>query len=95
MFGYQISDVLGVVALIITMVYTFFGLPAQIVNNFKKKSTAGLSLFLMIMLTMTFSIWTLYSYIKEPPDWYVFSSNFPGIIFGLVIIYQFWLYRKN
>jgi uncharacterized protein with PQ loop repeat len=95
MFGYKFSDILGVVAVIITMIYTFLGLPAQIVNNYKKKSVAGLSLFLMIMLTLTFTIWTLYSYFKELPDWYVFLSNFPGVIFGIIILYQFWFYRKN
>lgn len=95
MFGYEITDLLGMTALIITTIYTVFGLPAQIISNFKKKTTQGLSLFLMIMLTLTFSIWSLYSYEKRPADWYVFLSNSPGVIFGLVILFQFWLYRKK
>jgi len=94
MFGYELTDILGVTALIITTVYTFFGLPAQILSNFKNKSTKGLSLFLMIMLTITFLVWSLYSYLKQPPDFYILLSNSPGFIFGTIILFQFWYYRK-
>lgn len=90
----SIVDIWGWIALVITVIYTCFGLPVQIYKNFKSKSTEGLSLFLMIMLLFTFSSWVVYATVKQPKDWYVIASNFPGAVCVLIILTQFVLYRR-
>lgn len=95
MFGNGFADTLGFVALIITTIYTFLGLPSQILRNYKKKSTEGLSLFLIVMLSLTFCVWSLYSYFKVPRDYYILFSNSPGFFFSVVVLLQFWIYKKR
>jgi len=88
------ADILGWFALVITLVYTCFGLPVQIRKNYLSKSTEGLSLFLMVALLFTFSSWVVYAAAKPDPDWYVIGSNAPGALCVLVILAQFYKYRR-
>lgn len=90
----NIVDIWGWIALVITIIYTCFGLPVQIHKNYTTKSTEGLSLFLMIVLLFTFSSWVVYAAVKEPHDWYVISSNAPGAVCVLIILAQFALYKR-
>jgi uncharacterized protein with PQ loop repeat len=91
----DIVDTLGTVALVITVIYTCFGLPVQIRKNYQDKSVAGLSLFLMVMLLFTFSSWVAYGWVKPIKDWYVIASNFPGAVCVAIILVQFKLYQGN
>jgi uncharacterized protein with PQ loop repeat len=87
------SNVLGWAALIVTIIYTCVGLPVQIHKNHSTKSTAGLSLFMVIMLLCTFAVWLAYGLSSRPRNWFIVGSNFPGAIFILIILWQFWIYR--
>ncbi|HET6347153.1 MAG TPA: SemiSWEET family transporter [Myxococcota bacterium] len=89
----SLVDTIGTIALVITVIYTCFGLPVQIRKNYQDKSVAGLSLFLMIMLLFTFSSWVAYGWVKEQKDWYVIASNAPGALCVAIILVQFKLYR--
>jgi uncharacterized protein with PQ loop repeat len=77
------------------MIYTCLGLPVQIRKNHLQKSVAGLSLFMSAILFFTFSSWVAYAFMKNPKDWYVVSSNLPGVVCITVILYQFFIYRKK
>jgi uncharacterized protein with PQ loop repeat len=88
MFGYEISDIAVLAALVITVVYTVLGLPMQILRNYKTKSAAGLSLFLMIIPTVSFVIWAAYGFVKAPVGWYLFIANLPGVLFGSRILFK-------
>ena len=91
----NLVDTIGCTALIITLTYTCLGLPAQIRKNYVNKSTAGLSLFMTIMLLLTFSSWVTYALVKSPQDWYIAGSNFPGAICVVIVLCQFRLYRAH
>ena len=41
--------VLGWFALVVSVIYTAFGLPVQIVKNYKNKSTEGLSFWMFLL----------------------------------------------
>ncbi len=86
----EIVDILGWIALIITLIYTGLGLPAQIRKNLLSRSTGGLSLFMTVLLFLTFSTWVAYGLVK--PDWYIVVPNFTGAVCALVILWQFWKY---
>ncbi len=89
------SDVIGWIAFSITVVYTCIGLPIQVRKNYVKKSTAGLSFFMMVVLFFTFSIWITYGLVKSPKDWYIIGSNIPGMGCVSIILCQFWIYRSK
>ncbi|TFH02232.1 MAG: hypothetical protein E4H13_02695 [Calditrichales bacterium] len=89
------ADFMGLTALIVTIIYTGFGLPVQIYKNFKSKTTYGLSLSMMVLLFLTFLSWVVYAWVKTPRDFYIIISNAIGMISVSIIIYQFWAYRSQ
>ncbi len=86
-------NIVGITASIISVIYTGLGMPVQIYKNYSSKSTAGLSLSMMILLFMTLISWVVYGILKS--DWYIIIPNFIGSLSVTVIFIQFWLYRKN
>jgi uncharacterized protein with PQ loop repeat len=87
-------NIMGWIATIVTITYTSYGLPVQFFKNYKKKSTQGLSLSMIIMMFMTFLSWVIYAAMKSPPDYYIMVCNFIGAVGVLCILIQFWLYRN-
>mgnify|MGYP001590458357 FL=1 len=85
------SQVLGVVACISSLLYMAFGLPIQIRKIYKEKTTAGLSLFMILTLFGTTTSWIVYSLTIR--DKFILIANVPGAICALIILVQFWLYR--
>lgn len=88
-------EIAGYVATTITVIYTCFGLPVQIVKNSRSKSTEGISLVMMLMTFCTFTSWVTYGAVKPQPDWFVIVSNAPGSVCILIILVQFYLYRET
>lgn len=86
-------DIVGITASVISVIYTGFGMPVQIYKNYTVKSTAGLSLSMMILLQLTLVSWVVYGILKT--DWYIILPNFLGSISMTIIFIQFWIYRKN
>ncbi len=91
----EIVDIVGLIALIVTIIYTGYGLPVQIYKNYQAKSTKGLSLSMMILLMLTLTTWVVYGSVNMPMDWYIIISNSIGMISVLIIIIQFWIYRTR
>lgn len=88
-------ELVGYLALIITVLYTCLGIPAQIRKNAQQKSTAGLSLPTYVLSLLCFAVWVVYGLLKEQKDWFIIVSNFPGAVFVAIILYQFWTYRDR
>jgi uncharacterized protein with PQ loop repeat len=88
-------DVSGWIAMIVTLVYTSLGLPAQIRTNYLNQSTSGLSLTMTILLFCTFTSWVVYAIIASPRNWFIMASNTPGAICALILLFQFSKYRLH
>jgi uncharacterized protein with PQ loop repeat len=88
-----INDMAGWAASIGSIVYLSLGLPLQIRQNYRNKSTRGLSLSLIVFMCVSISLWLAYAWTKQPKDWFIFASNFPGLVFSLVLLLQFAIYR--
>ena len=88
-------DILGWLAMLSSILYLCFGLPLQIIKNYKNKSTQGLSLFLIVFCAITLVMWSLYAWVRTPVDWYILGANLPGFFFSLTLLFQFWLYREG
>ncbi len=86
-------DMVGITASVISIIYTGFGMPVQIYKNYTVKSTAGLSLSMMVLLYFTLVSWVVYGVLKT--DWYIILPNFIGSISVTIIFLQFWFYRKT
>ena len=82
-------------AVVATISYTCLGIPVQIVKNYKRQSTQGVSLFMITFMSLTLLLWSTYAWLKIPADFFIIGSNIPGFLFSLVLIAQFWIYRKN
>ncbi len=86
-------QIIGILAAIASITISCIGLPMQIRKNYKLKSTQGISLGLIGPALISYSLWTTYGLTK--PDYNLVMGQAPGVILSSVIIYQFWLYRKN
>jgi uncharacterized protein with PQ loop repeat len=87
-------DIMGWIATIVTISYTGYGLPVQLFKNYKKKSTEGLSLSMIMMMFLTFLSWVIYAAMKLPPDPYIMICNSIGALGAFLMLIQFWIYRK-
>lgn len=83
--------IIGWSVAVITLIYTALGLPMQIRKNSVNKSTSGLSLFMTLLMFLTFSSWVFYALLKS--DWYILVPNFVGGVGAMILLVQFWLYR--
>jgi len=84
------SQILGVLAALVSLSVVIFGLTSQIVKNHKRKTCEGLSMNLMWVTLLAYSTWAVYGFSK--PDWYLVASQLPGAIAVLVIICQYLKY---
>lgn len=90
-----ISDNVGVIAFLVTVAYTCWGLPLQIHDYYVSKSTGKLSPIMVALMFFTFSSWVVYGLTKIEKDLYIVGSNLPGAVFALVIFFQVWYYRRK
>lgn len=86
---------IGLLASIAALSTSFWGLPAQIVKNFKNKSSEGLSPSLIISSTISYGLWSAYGWTKEPMDWFIIASQTPGSVLFLVLLFQLYFYRDR
>ena len=80
----EVVDLFGGNTLIFTLIYTGLGLPVQIRQNIIRRSVGSLSLFMAVLLFLTFSSWVAHGLIKR--DWFMVVPNLTGAIFALVIL---------
>lgn len=88
------TDVLGLIAMATSILYLCFGLPLQIIENYKRKSTQGLSFILIFLCSVTLVMWSLYAWVQDPIDWYILGANVPGFIFSVILLLQFKFYKS-
>ena len=86
------TEIVGKTAFIFTVIFASAGIMAQIIKNYKVKSTSGLSMITMGMQFLCFVLWSLYGYLKD--DFNLIGANVPGCFFVGVILFQFLLYKK-
>lgn len=87
------SNILGVLAMLVSLSVVFFGLTSQVWKNYKNKSCEGLSLGLIAVTFLAYTVWAAYGVSK--PDWFLVASQTPGSLLALVILIQYKLYKKS
>jgi uncharacterized protein with PQ loop repeat len=91
----ELNYILGWLASIGSIVYLSLGLPFQIIKNYRNKSVKGVSLVFVVFMVISIALWLAYAWTKEPRDWFIFGSNFPGLIFALILLSQFAIYKEK
>lgn len=82
---------IGFLAAAASWTITFFGLPAQIIKNYRRKSCDGISPVLIIAPCASYTLWSLYGLTK--PDWIIVAAQAPGMVFAFTILAQMIYYR--
>ena len=86
-------NVIGVLATISSLTIVVFGLPAQIINNYRRKSCEGLATPLIYSACVTYTLWSLYGWTK--PDWFLVVAQTPGCVLAFILLFQLFHYRKR
>ena len=89
------NNILGWMASIGSIAYLSIGLPFQIHRNYRNKSAKGVSLALVIFMCLSILLWLAYAWTKQPKDFFILASNLPGLLFSLVLLVQFYVYRNQ
>lgn len=85
--------VIGTATTIVAVLVKFVGLPDQVVKNYKRKSTEGLSVPFFLLGLLSYALWTFYGILKG--DKVVALGQGAGVLTMGIIAYQIWLYRKK
>lgn len=85
--------VIGTATTIVAVLVKFVGLPDQVIKNYKRKSTEGLSVPFFLLGLLSYALWTFYGILKG--DKVVALGQGAGVLTMGVIAYQIWLYRKK
>jgi len=83
------EKIAGWIALVVTSLYTSISLPIQIFKITQTKDVGSLSLFMVVMLTLTFFSWVMYAVLKSERDWFIFIPNLVGFVCSIIILFQF------
>lgn len=82
--------IIGLVALLTTLILIFVGLTSQIYLNYTNKNTAGLSLPFFILSFTTWCSWCAYGVVKK--DYFIAIAQGTGAVMNAIILLQFYLY---
>lgn len=85
----------GIAALVTSTLLTAIGFPAQIYQNFKRKSTKGLSFLSTLFLFANLNAWFFYGFTKPQLDWIIVCANALGIVMLAVMLVQFAIYGRK
>ena len=85
--------IIGAATTTVAILVKFVGLPDQVIKNYKRKSTEGLSVPFFLFGLLSYVLWTFYGILKG--DLVVALGQGAGVLTMGIIAYQIWLYRKR
>jgi uncharacterized protein with PQ loop repeat len=86
-------SMLGFLAAGASLAIILLGLPAQIIKNYRRKSSDGLEPSLIYSVLVAYTLWSLYGWFK--PDLFLAISQTPGCVLAFVLLFQMFKYRKR
>jgi uncharacterized protein with PQ loop repeat len=78
---------------VLSIAVKIIGLPAQIKNNHRRKTTEGLSISFMVFTLLSYAMWVVHG-VQIHDNALVIGQGL-GVVASGVIIYQMFIYRKN
>ena len=89
----ELIILVGTITTIVSVLTKFVGLPDQIRRNYIRKSTKGISTILIILLCLSYILWTFYGFLKN--DLFLMIGHGFGIVTTGIIIFQVLKYQKK
>ncbi len=86
-------QILGYNASLAGLLGVAIGLVTQVIKNWKRKSCEGLSLWWIALAGYSYFSWLLYGTVKHDP--FLFVPQLLGTTCMIIILVQFWIYRKK
>ncbi len=83
---------IGTFTVIVSILTKLIGLPDQIRQNYIRKSTEGVSTILIVLLCLSYILWTIYGFLKK--DIFLMVGHGVGIISTGIIVLQILKYRS-
>jgi uncharacterized protein with PQ loop repeat len=85
-------SIFGGLATMASLFIIIIGLPAQIIRNYRNKSTKGIAHSLIYAAAVTYTLWSIYAWTE--PNIYLAVSQTPGAILSFVLLWQIIHYRE-
>ncbi|MDO8529910.1 MAG: SemiSWEET family transporter [bacterium] len=89
----EIINILGTNAIVAGLLGVIVGLVTQIIKNYRRKSTEGLSFWWILLAFYSYVSWLLYGIFKQ--DFFLTVPQTLGSICMIIILFQFWIYQKR
>jgi uncharacterized protein with PQ loop repeat len=89
----EIGLIIGILTTVLSILVKVIGFPDQIQQNYKRKSTQGVSTSFYILSFLVYMLWTAHGILQK--DWVVILGQGLGIITTGIIVYQIFIYRKR
>ncbi|MBD3247715.1 hypothetical protein GF382_00300 [Candidatus Falkowbacteria bacterium] len=87
------AGVIGVLTLVVGILVKVIGFPDQIRKNYKRRSTEGLSAWMIVLTFIAYVLWTIHGVMQN--DMVLVFGQGIGIITTGVIIYQILVYKNK
>lgn len=88
----DIAAVIAILTTIFSIIVKVVGLPDQIRNNYRRKSTTGLSGWFISLSFISYVFWMLHGLFQH--DWSLIAGQGLGVIATGVLVWQFFQYRR-
>jgi len=88
-----IVALLGYNAALAGLLGVVIGLVTQMVKNYKRKSCEGLSLWWICLAGYSYFAWLVYGIFRQ--DVFLTIPQSIGTLCMVIILWQFWIYRKK
>ena len=87
------AGIIAILTLIFGILVKIIGFPDQIIKNYKRKSTDGLSTKFIILSVIVYFLWTIHGFLQK--DWVLVYGQGLGIITTGFILFQIIYYGKS
>ena len=89
----EIIQILGYNASLAGLLGVVIGLVTQVIKNWRRKSCEGLSLWWITLAGYSYFSWLMYGFFRQ--DIFLTIPQSLGTLCMIIILGQFWIYRKK
>ena len=88
-----VETVIGVSTVVVSLMIKLIGEPDQILRNYRRRSTSGISPLLYVLSLVVYILWVIHGLIRS--DVYIVIAQSAGVLTSAIILAQMWIYRRK
>ncbi len=85
--------IIGILTVVFSFAAKVIGQPSQMIKNYKRKSTEGLSTIMFVIAFLSYTFYTIHGILSK--DWVVIAGQSLGVITSGIILWQIMHYKKK